>query len=96
MTLKSICVRCQRFYRPKKNGICFVEQMPNRKDAVPGVHSPDHWQPYKLWSGDLWSCHGCGHELIVGVAKLPLAEHYQDGFADAVISHNAEVRVNDC
>jgi hypothetical protein len=38
------------------------------------------WRPYKVWIGDLWKCPSCGHELIVGVGKEPLREHYQEGF----------------
>ena len=26
--MKPICVPCQRFYRPKKNGFMFIEAMP--------------------------------------------------------------------
>lgn len=103
--MKPICVPCQRFYRPERNGTPFVEGFPTQVPAAPGVpehtarpgtSEADHWEPYKLWSGDLWICHGCGHHIIVGVAQLPVAEHYEADFAERVASLKATIRVNDC
>jgi hypothetical protein len=94
--LKPICVPCQRFYRPKKNGFYFVEGMPLMNKAEPGKRDANLWGPYKLWCGDLWVCEGCGHEIVVGVGRNPLAEHYQPDFAAHVESFNAKLQVNDC
>lgn len=94
--LKPICVACQRFYRPEKNNVRFIEGMPIGNEAPPGKHHPNHWRPYKLWAGDLWKCHGCGHLIIVGVAQAPLAEHYQPHFSDAIAASRIRVQVNDC
>jgi hypothetical protein len=58
---KPACPKCQRFYRPKKNGYFFIESMPRGggpDDDLPtpsGTSRPDLWQPYKLWSADLWA-----------------------------------------
>lgn len=95
--MKPICVPCQRFYRPKKNGYYFVEGMPRGNDRpLPGTGEPEHWTPYKLWVGDLWECHGCGAEVVVGVPRHPIAEHYQPDFAERVKDFGAELQVNDC
>ena len=44
-----VCVGCQRFLKIKKNDVSVEEGMP---DGVGG------WQPYKLWSADLYECPG--------------------------------------
>jgi hypothetical protein len=95
--LKPICVSCQRFYRPHKNGRRFVEAMPKggTDRAAPGTSQPERWVPYKVWIGDEWRCHGCGHLLIVGVAGWPLSEHYLPNFAD-VRATAKYLQVNDC
>ena len=93
--MKPVCVPCQRFYRPEKNGYCFIEGMPDGS-ALPGLAEPEYWHPYKLWRGDLWKCQGCGSLIVVGVAQQPLGEHYQDNFAELVERFQPEVQVNDC
>jgi hypothetical protein len=71
--------------------------MPKSNNAEPGTAQPEAWEPYKLWVGDLWVCHGCGTEIVSGVAMNPIAEHYQDGFLKSVESLNAsQFQVNDC
>ena len=96
--MKPICFPCHRFYRPKKNGVYFIEGMPVGPDrATPGLSEPEKWKPYKVWQGDRWKCHGCGAEIIVGVAQRPIAEHYQDNFAEIAEQLGADkYRVNDC
>jgi hypothetical protein len=95
--LKPICVKCQRFYRPHYNGRWFVEGMPKggSADALPGKDHPEDWKPYKVWVGDEWICHGCGHLIIVGVAWSPVREHYQDDFEQAR-ERATYLQVNDC
>lgn len=93
--MKPICVKCQRFYRPKKNGIAFVEGMPLERDARPGIEDDHLWAPYKLWSGDLWFCPGCGHELISGVGGQ-ISEHYMPDFLQQVERLGATLKINDC
>lgn len=97
--MRPICVPCQRFMHPKKNGFAFIEGMPkpgcSQSDIV-GVRSPGSWQPYKVWSGDLWDCPDCGAEVIVGCGLRPLAEHYQDDFGDVMSANAASFQVNDC
>jgi hypothetical protein len=93
---KPVCVDCQRFYRPKKNGYIWTEGKPINGDmhALPGTLQPDKWIPYKVWNGDLWECEGCGHQIIVGVPSVPLSQDYYDSFQDWCAKSN--LIVNDC
>jgi hypothetical protein len=94
--LKPICVKCQRFYRMKKSGFSFMEGMPLDNSTPAGTENPDAWTPYKLWSGDLWECRGCGHQLISGVGSSPISEHYKPDFQEVVKRYIATYQVNDC
>jgi hypothetical protein len=87
--VKPICVKCRRFYRPKRNGVFFIEGMPPYAGET-------QWRPYKLWQGDLWECLGCGHELISGVGHFPIREHYQDDFDEVVRILKPGLQVDDC
>jgi hypothetical protein len=92
--MKPVCVQCQTFYHPKKNGVVVLEQMPVATAAEPGVIDPTAWKPYKIWLADLLECHSCGMELITGFAPHPAAEHHEPEFAEAMsfVTHT----VNDC
>ena len=94
--LKPICVACQRFYRPQRNGIYFVEGMPIGQNVPPGTAAPEQWEPYKLWCGDRWQCEGCGHLIIVGTGRGPVRERHQRDFAAMIESTSATFQVNDC
>jgi hypothetical protein len=65
-------------------------------DALPGTATPERWRPYKLWNGDKWECEGCGAQIVVGVARQPIAEHYQPEFDKARAYFNPQLQVNDC
>lgn len=96
MSLKPVCVPCQRFFRPAKNGFYFIEGMPDGM-ARPGRAEPEHWHPYKVWVGDRWECPDCGASIVVGVCNSPLSEHYKEDFADTVKATGADqLQVNDC
>lgn len=91
---KPACLKCQRFYRPKKNGFIWCEGMPKENHAEPGISHPEKWEPYKIWSGDLWKCGGCGHELIVGSGYQPISvQHYPDFQHDMRF---VKATINDC
>jgi hypothetical protein len=94
--MKPICVPCERFYRPAKNGLYFLEGMPREGNPPPGKQFDLLWANYKLWQGDKWKCPGCGHEIVVGVGREPIAEHYQPGFRHQVETYKPAFRVNDC
>lgn len=94
--MKPICVPCQRFYRPRKNGIAFVEGAPAVNGAEAGTITPHLWRPYKLWYGDLWRCRGCGAQIVVGTGRRPIAEQHDPDFLARIASHNAVLQINDC
>lgn len=95
--LKPICVKCQLFFRPEKTGVCFVEAKRIERNGLPGVSEPRKWEPYKLWSGDLWKCRGCGVTIISGVGNRPISEHFEGDFNEKVKKFYAEwLQVNDC
>lgn len=82
--------------QPKRTGFPFVEALPIVRGAAPGTSEPEKWTGYKLWMGDLWECQGCGAEVIAGVGRSPIAEHYQPDFAATVERYGATVQINDC
>lgn len=95
--MKPVCVPCRRFFKPKKNGFEFVEGAPKYNGAAPGLTAPDQWRPYKLWMGDLWECLGCGAQVIVGIGRGPISEHFHPDFSEMSARHGADkVQVNDC
>lgn len=95
--MKPICVPCQRFFKAEKNGFNFIEGLPNPHDAQPGNLEPEHWEPYKIWVGDLWKCRGCGTEIVVGFCSTPIMVHHEPGFTDEMARLNADqFQVNDC
>lgn len=95
--MKPVCVPCHRFMRPARNGIRFVEGRPcPGSHALPGLREPDSWEPYKLWMGDLWQCPDCKAQIIVGVGRLPISEHYQGDFDALLVSQQPVLQVNDC
>lgn len=91
--LKPVCVKCQTFYHPKKNGVVLLEQMPVATAAEPGTIDPTAWRPYKIWMADLSECRSCGHQIIAGFAAHAIEKHH-DRFAEALqyVTHT----VNDC
>ena len=93
--LRPVCIKCHRFFRPKQNGFAFIEGMRDSYETQPGIEHDAHWRDYRLWHGDLYECHGCGTQIITGIGREPLAEHYQEDFADHVKSWRATFRVDD-
>ncbi|HEY7415138.1 MAG TPA: hypothetical protein VH593_08100 [Ktedonobacteraceae bacterium] len=97
MSLKPICVDCQRFYRPERNGINLIENKPvGGLHAPPGNTAPELWEPYKLWKADLWKCHGCGHLLIIGSGHRQISEHYMPDWEQKLEENPPMMEVNDC
>lgn len=98
---KPVCVKCECFYRPKKNGYAFIEGKPDNKpshltaEEIRGLRHPSAWTPYKLWNGDLWKCPDCGHEIVVG-ALHQVSEHYYPDWDEAVTKFNPQITVKDC
>jgi len=107
--LKPICVPCERFMRPDKNGVRFLECMPVRGiapedrpvDETRGKRAkPGEWEAYKLWMGDRWRCPDCGATIISGVGLNPYSEHFLPDFdkalVDAVAREGKLLEVKDC
>lgn len=94
---KPVCVPCQRFYRPKRNGTPLLEQRPIKQGALPGPKNASDWVPYKLWGSDLMVCPSCGHELLSGFSREALHD-YDPDFLDSVKNALARgaVVINDC
>lgn len=67
---KAVCVKCCTELYPKKNGVYVLEYA--------------HFGPYKLFHADMWACMTCGHEVVMGIAERPIAEHFQQGFKEKV------------
>ena len=89
-TLKPICMKCQLFYRPKKNGVYFTEMMPPYSGET-------GWRPYKIWAGDLWECKGCGHQIISGTGMNPISVQHEVDFKEKQKKLCAdEIQINDC
>lgn len=78
--MKPVCVPCERFMRPKKNGYHFLEGMPVIENHGTGKGA-EGWAPYKLWMGDLWECPTCKTQIVSGVARQPISEHYLADFS---------------
>ena len=86
--MKPICVKCQLFFRPAVTGVHFEEGMPKDNNGT--------WGSYKLWTGDLWRCKGCGAAIIVGVGRAPIAEHHEIDYAFKAKMLRPIMRVDDC
>ena len=65
---KSVCVKCGLELSITKNGNPVVLMFNEPK------------QPYEVWFGDLWTCPGCGGQIVSGFANVPFAEHWQPDF----------------
>jgi hypothetical protein len=91
---KPICVKCKRFFKPHRTGVWPLEQMPTVSGAQPGTREEAAWQPYKIWSADLYRCEGCGGEIIVGFGQNRVSEHFEADFDKWLprVTHT----VNDC
>jgi hypothetical protein len=94
---KPVCVPCERFMRPKRNGFSWIEGMPVVEDPGIGKSArPGAWKPYKLWISDLWHCPSCNAEVIVDHALSPIDEHYRPSFEASVAARDATLLVKDC
>jgi hypothetical protein len=91
--MKPICFDCKLFYRMKKSGVYFTEGMPRGTEDS----QTTRWVPYKIWSGDLWKCKGCGHELISGVGFSPISVQHEKDFKETREAFGADkININDC
>lgn len=82
-----VCLPCRLFYRAKKTGINIEEGRPVGDGT---------WAPYKLFKADLYACPGCGHEVVSGFGRGPIAEHYEPQYRAMVEMFPPIARVDDC
>ena len=68
-TTSNLLCGCGRFMRCAKNSVTVEELV-------------DDGSGYKLWDADLWECPDCGHQIIAGFGKAPLAYHWQPTYAE--------------
>ena len=80
--MRPICIKCQRFFRCKKNDYWFTEGARPSFSVMPGNAEPEKWFPYKVWAGDLYECPECKTQIISGFAREPLSESYKPDFED--------------
>src|SRR5262245_8632103 len=59
----NVLCQCGRFMRVKQNSVT-VEEL------------TEDGSPYKLFDADLYECVECGHEIITGFGRWPIAEHF--------------------
>jgi len=98
MSLKPVCVPCQRFFRCIKTGFYFMEGMPKGPERpAPGTAQPERWRPYKLWSSDKFRCGSCGAEILSGFGRSPIAIQHGGDFHTLARQLGADqYQVNDC
>lgn len=90
---KPVCVKCQRFLRPLKNGVRVLEKKPINGNNLspPGLEAPEKWVPYKVWQADSWECRGCKTVVVIGYGIKPLWEDYR-----GPLPEDNYIPVNDC
>ena len=66
---QAVCVNCEIFLKPKKNGVMAVTTIGCRED-----------RPYEVYHADLWECPKCGVEIVLGFGMYAEMEYWQQGF----------------
>ena|SRR3989442_5487144 len=80
-----VCVPCAVFFKVEKNAVAFEEGMGDGRG-----------RPYKLWFADRYQCPQCGTQVLAGLNKEPVAEHYQKDYADWRAAIRPSLFVDDC
>jgi hypothetical protein len=96
VNLKPICIPCQRFFKPEKNGQMVEERKPTTNEARPGKDDAHLWDSYKLWMTDRWKCPGCHSEIICGAGRDPICISHQPDYEKVRGWEPNIVIVNDC
>jgi hypothetical protein len=66
-------------------------------ENIRGLRKPEVWTEYKIWSGDMWECPDCQHQIVVGFGKEPVSEQHRTDFMRYMESLRADqLKVNDC
>ena len=64
-----ICVPCKVFLKIERNGVTFEEGFGDGQQ-----------RPYKLWMADLYRCPACDRQVIAGLGRDRVAEHYEPDY----------------
>lgn len=70
--MRPVCAACMVEMHPKKNGVAVAYQA--------------NGCTYGVYLADLWTCDGCGHEIVTGFGNRPVAEvglGHETGITDA-------------
>lgn len=96
---KPVCVKCECFMRPKKNGFYSTEGKPHGGtvpwDGNRGKGS-EGWTPYKIWAGDLWECPCCLYQIITTGTREVSIQHDIDFDHMIEVTKADQLLVKDC
>lgn len=59
-------------------GTCELEMKPVKTGAL--VEEMAGMEPYKLWFGDAFQCHGCGATVVTRFSVNSASEHWQPDY----------------
>ena len=68
---KLACIKCQVEYVPMRMGVYAIETFRGK-------------EPYKIWRADMWACPKCGHSVLNGYGKNPMAFHHEEKFQEVL------------
>lgn len=88
-----VCVKCRRFFRPKKNGFVVEEGMPGGHKFVDEASS---WGAYKLWHADLLACPDCETQIVAGFGRKPISEHFMSDYTAWRERYPPQLFIPDC
>jgi predicted RNA-binding Zn-ribbon protein involved in translation (DUF1610 family) len=71
---EAVCIKCSVALKPETNGVSVAEMFQGDTEF------------YRIRQADLWSCPGCGMQVILGFADNGV-EHWEEGFAQALKNH---------
>lgn len=72
-----VCLKCEKFFHPYKNGVIVEEGMPITNRTT----GEEKWVSYKLWRADEVVCRSCDTHIVAGFAHHPFMEHYMEHYA---------------
>ena len=61
-----VCIQCKKRFVIKKNEVLAVQYVDEIMEYV-----------HQILMADLWSCPKCGHEILHGFGKEPVAERFE-------------------
>lgn len=77
--VKPVCMPCKREMKVAKNGVSVLFNA--------------DFGPYEVHQADVWECDGCGATVANGWGNGPIAQHWQDDFADEAAKCDVVVQV---